>query len=59
MYEDILIKNRVIPSVISTNSFTETIIKGNYEENKSDLESLRGHLGIRDDYTTALVEAIK
>lgn len=58
IYGDSLIRNKLIPSIISTNSFIDTIVKGNYE-NICNLESLRRHLGIRDDYTTALVEAIK
>lgn len=58
-YEDILTKNKVIPSIISTETFIETIVKGNYEGNQSDLESLIGYLGIRYDYPAALLEAIK
>lgn len=58
-YEDILIKNKVIPSITSTDAFIETIVKGNYEGNQSDLKSLIGYLGIRYDYAAALLEAIK
>lgn len=58
-YEDILVKNKVVPSVITTDTFIETIVKGNYEANQSDSESLIEYLGIRHDYAAALMEAIK
>lgn len=58
-YEDVLIKNKLISSIISTDSFIETIAKGNYKGNESDLDFLMGHLGIRHDYQIALLEAIK
>lgn len=58
-YEDILVKNKAVPSVITTDTFIETIVKGSYESSQNDLESLIEYLGIRSDYAAALMEAIK
>lgn len=58
-YEDILVKNKAVLSVITTDTFIETIVKGSYESSQNDLKSLIEYLGIRRDYAAALMEAIK
>lgn len=58
-YNDILVKNKAIPSILNTDSFIEILVKGNCGTGQSDLESLIEYLGIRHDYCEALIEAIK
>lgn len=59
IYEDILVKNKAIPSIVNTDTLVETLVKGNWEGSQSDLESLTEYLGIRHDSYEALMEAIK
>lgn len=59
IYQDILVKNKAIPSIVNTDDFLEILVKGNWESSQSDLKSLIEYLGIRHDCCETLMESIK
>lgn len=59
IYEDILVKNKAIPSIVNTDAFVDILVKENWQRGQSNLNFLIEYLGIRSDPYEALMESIK